>query len=196
MGYAAVPQIPHSLKGMDNCLNCHGEGKLKPVPADHKGRDNKSCTQCHQPKEEKMSEKDSSGNAISGDVSVIGRYVEGDRDSAKFEEYREIPEGAGGKVELKFKKKEGYFFEIDANDIAEDDQNTRVKAGKFGKFAIGFEYDQTPHRFAYDAKSLYAGVGSGSLRMDSGTRTNLLNSASEPRARPCHRRTAPWSGAC
>jgi MtrB/PioB family decaheme-associated outer membrane protein len=179
-GYAMdPPQIPHTLKGMDSCLNCHGEGKLKPVPADHKGRDNNVCTQCHQPKEEKMSEKNSSGDVVSGDVSVFGRYLEGENDSAKFEEYREIPEGAGGQVELKFKKKEGYFFEIEANDIAEDDQNTRVKAGKFGKFAIEFTYDKTPHRFAYDAKSLYAGVGSGSLRMDSGTKTDLLNSASE-----------------
>ena len=40
--------IPHSLDGKDKCDMCHaGTGSLKPVPADHAGRANNTCTACH-----------------------------------------------------------------------------------------------------------------------------------------------------
>lgn len=44
------PQIPHTLEGrIGRCLECHGPGGLKPVPADHAGRTNDMCLSCHQP---------------------------------------------------------------------------------------------------------------------------------------------------
>ena len=44
-----IPAVPHSLDGRDNCLLCHGESGAKPYPADHVGRTNEACLQCHQP---------------------------------------------------------------------------------------------------------------------------------------------------
>ena len=41
--------IPHTLAGRDNCVQCHGESGFKPFPDDHAGRDNDTCTTCHQP---------------------------------------------------------------------------------------------------------------------------------------------------
>ncbi len=43
------PAIPHPLEGRDDCVMCHGEGGLKPFPADHAGRTSDICTTCHQP---------------------------------------------------------------------------------------------------------------------------------------------------
>jgi hypothetical protein len=45
----AAPYIPHSLEGKGDCLVCHREGVsgALPVPADHAGRTNESCRQCH-----------------------------------------------------------------------------------------------------------------------------------------------------
>lgn len=43
------PNIPHPLEGRDQCLLCHGQGGLKPVPADHAGRTEQMCRLCHQP---------------------------------------------------------------------------------------------------------------------------------------------------
>ena len=44
------PAIPHALEGRDKCDMCHaGAGSLKPVPADHAGRANTTCTACHKP---------------------------------------------------------------------------------------------------------------------------------------------------
>ena len=42
--------IPHAIVGMEGqCLTCHGEGGVKPAPADHAGRPADTCTTCHQP---------------------------------------------------------------------------------------------------------------------------------------------------
>ena len=42
--------IPHALEGKEKCDMCHaGSGSLKPVPADHTGRANTTCTACHKP---------------------------------------------------------------------------------------------------------------------------------------------------
>lgn len=44
---SALPPIPHTLDGRADCLLCHSSGGPKPVPADHAGRDNKTCQLCH-----------------------------------------------------------------------------------------------------------------------------------------------------
>jgi cytochrome b subunit of formate dehydrogenase len=41
------PSIPHALPGRADCGMCHGPGGVKPMPADHAGRGNDSCTDCH-----------------------------------------------------------------------------------------------------------------------------------------------------
>lgn len=48
---AAPPPITHSLAGREaSCAACHGANVsgIPSMPADHKGRDNKSCLVCHQ----------------------------------------------------------------------------------------------------------------------------------------------------
>ncbi len=46
---AAVRPIPHLIEGRDDCLACHesGVGGASQVPADHAGRTNETCGQCH-----------------------------------------------------------------------------------------------------------------------------------------------------
>lgn len=39
--------IPHVLDGHDDCLGCHNTSTTLPVPADHQGRTNTECTDCH-----------------------------------------------------------------------------------------------------------------------------------------------------
>jgi hypothetical protein len=44
-----LPQIPHALVGLDQCLLCHDpDGVSVPAPADHKAFSNEQCTLCHQ----------------------------------------------------------------------------------------------------------------------------------------------------
>jgi hypothetical protein len=48
---ATATAISHDLGGRENCLMCHetGLGDADPIPADHAGRANETCTTCHQP---------------------------------------------------------------------------------------------------------------------------------------------------
>jgi formate dehydrogenase gamma subunit len=41
--------IPHPLTDRENCLRCHALGTIRPFPADHVGRGNELCLNCHQP---------------------------------------------------------------------------------------------------------------------------------------------------
>lgn len=116
--------------------------------------------------------------AVSGKAGVTVRTVDGERDSSKFEEYREIPDGVSGEVDIKYKKKESYFLEFKAKDIAEDDQNLKLRIGKYGRYRIEVIYDKIPHRFAYDAKTLYGGVGTGSLELSDRMKSDLQSSTS------------------
>lgn len=51
---AAAPRIPHPVEGRENCVSCHtvgGAGAGQPgglgMPANHEGRTNDSCRNCH-----------------------------------------------------------------------------------------------------------------------------------------------------
>jgi len=115
---------------------------------------------------------------FSGAVSITGRIVDGERESAKFQEYREIPEGVSGSIELKHQRKDGYYLDLKASDIAEDDQYTNLRIGKYGKYRIEIVYDQIPHRFAFDALTLYGGIGSGNLTLSPRLQSDLQGSTS------------------
>lgn len=115
------------------------------------------------------------GSGVSGTVSVTVRTVDNERESAKFEEYREIPDGVSGDVMLKYRRDDGYFLDLKAKDIAEDDQYLRFGAGRYGKYRIELIYDKIPHRFAFGAKTLFSGVGSGNLVLGDALQQSLQN---------------------
>jgi MtrB/PioB family decaheme-associated outer membrane protein len=99
---------------------------------------------------------------VQGMSSITFRTVSGERESAKFQEYREIPDGVSGNILLNYRSK-NYQLDLTARDIAEDDQNVSISMGRYGRYRIELIYDKLPHRFAFDAKTLYAGTGTGNL---------------------------------
>ena len=50
-GAAAAPGIPHSIAEdiYKDCTTCHGQGKIKPAPANHADYTVDTCTACHKP---------------------------------------------------------------------------------------------------------------------------------------------------
>ena len=42
-------RTPHELEGRENCLGCHKAGFLQTMPADHAGRPQDKCKDCHKP---------------------------------------------------------------------------------------------------------------------------------------------------
>lgn len=45
----AASPVPHALRGREDCLLCHALDGMSPVPADHAGFGNQTCTDCHAP---------------------------------------------------------------------------------------------------------------------------------------------------
>lgn len=43
----APPRIIHGLDGHENCVACHGSGRARPYPPDHKNTANDTCVGCH-----------------------------------------------------------------------------------------------------------------------------------------------------
>jgi len=71
---------------------------------------------------------------------------------AKFEEYRDIPESIivpqlqlmiGG-------KKEDFYLDFDGGKVGRDDQNYRLRFGRYGLLDIEFEWDSILHNFNLD----------------------------------------------
>ena len=113
------------------------------------------------------------GTTMSGMSSITLRTVSGERESSKFLEYREIPDGISGNLEFQYKSKNYYFLGLKARDIAEDDQNVNLSMGKYGRYRMELIYDKLPHRFAFDAKTLYAGTGTGNLVLSDRLQSDL-----------------------
>lgn len=101
--------------------------------------------------------------AFSGEGSVGFRDVENGRESAKFQEYRDLNDGTFGDVDVRYRSKDYYFLDLRADKIGRDDQYLSLKGGRYGKYRIELIYDKIPHRFIFDAKTLYAGTGTGNL---------------------------------
>lgn len=45
----ALPPVPHTFEGREQCLLCHGPKGARPVPANHAGRPEPTCQACHKP---------------------------------------------------------------------------------------------------------------------------------------------------
>ena len=92
-----------------------------------------------------------------GEIGGLPRHFNGDR--AKFEEYRDIPESViVPQLELFIDtKKQDYYFEFDSRKVGRDDQNYRLRLGRYGLIDVEFEWDQIPHLFNVDtARTPYA----------------------------------------
>lgn len=85
-----------------------------------------------------------------GEFGGLPRHFNGDR--AKFGEYRDIPESViVPQLDLFIdSKKQDYYFEFDSSKLGRDDQNYRLRLGRYGLVDVEFEWDQIPHLFNID----------------------------------------------
>ena len=45
----AAGPVTHTLEGRATCALCHGPGKVSPMPENHAGWADSTCTGCHRP---------------------------------------------------------------------------------------------------------------------------------------------------
>lgn len=101
-------------------------------------------------------------DGVKGRVELIGGQKTGERESSKFEEYRDLPDGASGNAEIQFKKG-SKNLKVTAENIGQMDQRYNMEGGSSGDFKVKAGYDEIIHRFAYDARTPFYGVGTGYL---------------------------------
>lgn len=96
---------------------------------------------------------------IGGEAEVGGLPQSRTGKDARFEEYRDLRENVivpqlqliiGG-------KKEDFYLHLDASEVGRDDQNYKLRVGRYGLLDMEFEWDQIPHLFSKDtARTPYA----------------------------------------
>lgn len=124
---------------------------------------------------------------LTGEVEVGSRGVIDARDwgSSKYEEYREQRPGIFGNARILLEGKEGkYYFEGSATDVGERDQHYEVASGRYGRYRLELEFDESLHVFSNAARTLYTNEGGGVLTFPDATQstieglgTNALKSA-------------------
>lgn len=97
-----------------------------------------------------------------GTVSIIGRAVSGDRQSHKFNEYRDVNSVASS-IDFNHDSGEKMSYTLNGSQIGAEDVNIFFEAKQHGAYSVYLEYDQTPHLFAVDAITLFQGVGTNLL---------------------------------
>ncbi len=102
-----------------------------------------------------------------GEVGGLPRHKNGN--AAKFEEYRAIPEtGIVPQLQLMIGgKKEDFYLNFDSTKSGLDDQNYRLRFGRYGLLDVEFEWDQIPHVFNRDTAATPFGMRDGTFTLSS-----------------------------
>ena len=110
---------------------------------------------------------------LSGKISVIGRIRNDDAKSDSFFlQYRDF-NAVTGEFDVKYEAENRYFFQTDGKNLGQDDVNLNLRGGWYGKWKGSITYDELPHRFAFDSRTLYSGVGSNTLSLDNNLQTTV-----------------------
>ena len=109
---------------------------------------------------------------FSGDIGLILRGRNDDAKDSLFTQYRD-PQSVSGEFWVRYEEKDRFVFKADGNNLGQDDVNVSFSGNWYGKIKGGITYDEIPHRFAFDARTLYFGVGSDDLVLDDGLQSDL-----------------------
>lgn len=122
---------------------------------------------------EESGDEEQSDVVYSAEASLILRAADGEDESAKFEEYRDISQSVSGDVAVKATKGQRYHIKAKATGIGREDQFAGVEAGDYSGYDVHLGYDNTIHRHGFNARTLYSGVGSGGMTLDDVIQTSV-----------------------
>jgi len=106
---------------------------------------------------------------LQGEVVVGEQYwVDSDnRDSAKFEEYRDVPNGfVAGRFLLSWKPKPGWFFDLDAIDVSQNDQRIHVEFGQVDRWHGIVRWAENPRAWTDQAFMLFTPSAPGVFTLE------------------------------
>jgi MtrB/PioB family decaheme-associated outer membrane protein len=116
-----------------------------------------------------------------GSLELGVRQLYGDRNSAKFFEYRDIPPGffiKHAEINRHELLERGFFFTFQTRDALEEDQTYLMSLGIARKYEMDLRWDQIPHVFTTTARSFLIETSPGVFIAPDPTRTALINAGS------------------
>jgi Putative outer membrane beta-barrel porin, MtrB/PioB len=105
----------------------------------------------------------------SGSIELGGFSVSGtNKDSAKFREYRDLRNGGTvASFDLQMEQTErAYFVDAFGGALGRDDQYAALNFGQYNSWKVKSFYNETPHVFTNQYRSLWSGVGTGNLTLN------------------------------
>jgi len=106
-------------------------------------------------------------------LATLGVGVE--RESAKFQEFRDVRDGAVAGVEAHFRDG-NRLLNVVGRHLGLADQDLAIDGGQVGKYLLAFGYNETPHHYSFDSRSLYAGIGTAQLTISDRIQADLQSS--------------------
>jgi len=103
--------------------------------------------------------------------------ADGERDSAKAQEFRDLDGDAAVGVDAQYRS-ERTWLRLTGRQLLLDDQDARLELRRVGVLAAKLDLNQIPHRYAFDAASLYDGVGTLMLSIPDASQAFLQGSTS------------------
>jgi hypothetical protein len=100
-----------------------------------------------------------------------------DHVSSKSQEYRDLRSGLTAGLEGHYRH-DNTILNVVAREIGRGDQDLTLDGGAIGRYLYSLTFSETPHNYAFDAKSLYGGIGTNALILPDGMQTDLQNSTS------------------
>jgi hypothetical protein len=113
--------------------------------------------------------------SLRGSLALFG--VDDQRASSKLQEFRDLRDGTTAGLEAHFRDGRG-TFNLVGRELGRGDQDLAMDGEAAGIFQWSMLYDETPHTYAFGARSLYSGVGTDTLTIADGIRRDLQNSTS------------------
>lgn len=101
-------------------------------------------------------------------VDFGGIGTSGDDNNAKFKEYKDLSTGVYlSRFAMAVEKPESAaFLDVAGGGLARDDQFLRVQAGKYNAWRLRGTFNETPHVFTTTYRSLWTGLGTGTLLLN------------------------------
>jgi MtrB/PioB family decaheme-associated outer membrane protein len=99
---------------------------------------------------------------FSGEIILDGTLRHASGSEARANEYGDSRSGVYGSAELQFRTPKDRI-EFEAKDIGYDTQRYRLEGGRWDSYRYQLRYEELPHNFTYDARTLYTGAGSSNL---------------------------------
>src|SRR5712672_781398 len=112
--------------------------------------------------------------SVRGSLALVG--VDDQRVSSKLQEFRDLRDGVTAGLEAHYRDGRGTFNLI-GRQLGRGDQDLTMDGGTAGIFQWSMLYDETPHNYAFGARSLYSGAGTDVLTIAPSIRRDVQNSA-------------------